>query len=69
MPPRSAAWRMADRLTGDSLAGILTAYRSTKTPWETIARELHNTYGIVVTSETLRRWGSDLDAGTERASA
>ena len=60
---------MADRLTGDSLTAILTAYRSTKTPWETIARELHNTYGIVVTSETLRRWGADLDIEPERASA
>lgn len=56
MPPRSPAFRMADRLTQGRLAELIREGRAADESWDRIARKLDSDFGIDVTSETLRLW-------------
>ena len=56
MPPNSASYRMADRLTDGTLANLLRGYRSVGDSYQTIARRLFAQHGIEVTDQTINNW-------------
>ncbi len=58
--PNTATWRMADRLTGGTLAATIRGYRSEGLTPDQIAARLYADHGVEVTGRTLRRWFTDL---------
>lgn len=52
----SAAYQLADLRTDGQLAHIVSVARSDGHSWRSIARRLHQSYGVDVTDETLRNW-------------
>ncbi len=62
--PNTATWRMADRLTGGTLADTIRGYRSQGLSPDQIASRLYAEHGVEVTGRTLRRWLPEL-ADTE----
>ena len=63
--PRSAAYRMADRVLEGELNDLLRVLRGEAKSFDQIAVELDRR-GVSVTSETVRRWCQRLEI--ERAS-
>jgi len=61
MPPRSAHFRMADRLADGNLAEVLGALSEQGLSPESIAARLYRDYGIEAAGMTVRRWLVDLD--------
>lgn len=64
MPPNSASYRMADRLTDGKLAELLRVYRGAGDSFQTIARRLFADHGIEVTDQTINNWLVVLDGET-----
>lgn len=60
MAGSKAALRMADRLTGGTLAERIGEYRKVRAPWRAIAEHLHEQFGVEATPDTLRAWALDL---------
>lgn len=56
---------MADRLAGGNLATLIVDLAAAGTPWDQMAKRLFADHGVEVTSETLRKWASILDADDE----
>ena len=52
----TAQYRMADRLAGGRLAGILAERRADGQSFDQIARELYAEHGIEVTRQTVANW-------------
>ena len=61
--PKGGTYRMANRLADGNLPRLLAEHRAEGTSWDDITRQLHTTYGIEVTAETLRRWAEQLGIG------
>lgn len=59
-PPRSTAYRMADRLLDGKLAEVLAEGRSAGRSFEEISRRLFADHGIEAPSQTLRSWARQL---------
>lgn len=57
----TAQYRMADRLTGGSLADLLTKLRGQAVSYEGIARQLFADFGIEVTRQTVANWVAELE--------
>lgn len=60
MARTKASLRMADRLTGGTLAEEIAKYRKVEAPWTAIAAHLFQQYGVEVTGPTLRTWAVEL---------
>ena len=60
MPPNSANYRMADRLTGGQLARILRACRAAGDSFQDISRRLYADHGAEVTDQTVNNWLAEL---------
>lgn len=58
--PNTATWRMADRLTGGTLADTIRGYRTAGLSPDQIAARLYADHGVEVTGRTLRRWLPEL---------
>ena len=59
--PNTATWRMADRLTGGTLADLIAAYRADALSPDQIASRLYAEHGVEVVGRTIRRWIVDID--------
>lgn len=60
MAGSKAALRMADRLTGGTLADQIAEYRKVRAPWPAIADHLRAAHGVEVSADTLRQWAREL---------
>lgn len=60
MPPRTAHFRMADRVLDGQLEATLRRLYLETGSWEDVSRRLFAEYQIVVVGQTLRRWAKQL---------
>lgn len=61
MPPKSPAFRMADRLTNGRLVELIREGRAAGESWDRVARRLDADFAIDVTGETVRLWYRQLE--------
>lgn len=69
MAPRTSLWRMSDEATGGRLADRIAELREDGLSWRQMAQRLYAEHGLVVTDETLRKWGQKLGLDSSEAKA
>lgn len=69
MAPKTAQYRMADRLAKGKLAEILLAHKADGLNGEQASRQLYADYGIEATRQTIAVWTSLVEDDSQQASA
>ncbi|HWI02637.1 MAG TPA: hypothetical protein VNT52_02255 [Acidimicrobiales bacterium] len=60
MAPRTAQFRMADKLADGRLVEMMTTLYGETGSWEEVSRRLYAAHGITLSGQTLRRWADQL---------
>jgi hypothetical protein len=63
MAPRSAQFRMADKLAQGRLEALMGSLYGDSGSWEEVSRRLFAEHGITISGQTLRRWAEQLGIG------